>query len=254
MKTEAVEVSFDDHIGTVILRRPPNNYYDLDDMTALVDAVEHVAAEPACRVVVLASEGRNFCAGAQFGGDEPFPMPEGLDLYDVVVRLFDLSVPMVAAVQGGAIGGGLGLSLAADFRVASDESFFAAPFVRVGLHHGFGLTETLPAVIGSQRATDMLLSGRRVYGDEAAQWGLCDQLVESTEIHAAAADFAASLAAGAPAAIQAIRITMRRGRTAEIAAAIAHEKAEQTRLVASADWQEAIRAGREGREPIFTGR
>lgn len=254
MKTEVVEVSLDDYIGTVTLCRPPHNFYDFDDMTALVAAIEHAAAEPACRVVVLASEGRNFCAGAQFGGDDPFPMPEGLDLYDVVVRLFDLPVPMVAAVQGGAIGGGLGLSLAADFRVASSESYFAAPFVRVGLHHGFGLSETLPAVIGSQRATDMLLTGRRVYGDEAAQWGLCDRLVESTKIHAAAADLAASLAAGAPAAVQAIRATMRRGRIAEIVAAIAHEKAEQTRLVALADWQEAIRAGREGREPIFTGR
>ena len=100
---------------------------------------------------MLCSAGRHFCAGANFAdaGDSGVPA-----LYAHAVRLFSASTPVVAAVQGGAIGGGLGLALSADFRVASPSSRFAANFARLGIHHGFGITVTLPATVGMQASLE----------------------------------------------------------------------------------------------------
>jgi enoyl-CoA hydratase/carnithine racemase len=245
------------HVATVTLTRPPNNFYDVAVMTSLVEALESASAESECGVLVLASEGRHFCAGADFGGTtgNPFPIPEGLELYDVALRLFRIDIPMVAAVHGGAIGGGLGLALSADFRVASTESFFAGPFAAIGLHHGFGLSATLPSVIGRQRSLDLLLTARRVYGEEAFGWGLCDRLCHTgDEVLASAYELAESLAGGAPLAARSIRRTLLTDRFDQVVQAVALEKREQERLVETEDWREANLARSQNRSPHFRGR
>ena len=113
------------------------------------------------RAVVLAAEGRSFCAGAQFGGptrkepeEEPPPGDRHgrLQIYREGIRIFEAQTPIVACVQGPAIRGGLGLALTADFRVASPEARFSANFAQLGFHHGFGLTVTLPRLVGQQQA------------------------------------------------------------------------------------------------------
>src|SRR6202030_4695081 len=116
---------------------------------------------------------KHFCAGANFAGDTP---AEG-DLYEQAVRLFAAGLPLVAAVQGAAVGGGLGVALSADFRVATPETRFSANFARLGIHHGFGITVTLPLVVGHQRALEMLYTGDRLGGEQAHAIGLCDRLV-----------------------------------------------------------------------------
>jgi 2-(1,2-epoxy-1,2-dihydrophenyl)acetyl-CoA isomerase len=103
-------------------------------------------------------------------------------LYAHAVRLFAAATPVVAAVQGGAIGGGLGLALSADFRVASPSSRFAANFARLGIHDGFGITVTLPATVGMQASLELLYTGRRVRGEEAHALGLCDRLAAEEEL------------------------------------------------------------------------
>ena len=135
-----------DHVATVEFDRPPNNHFDVELIAALADAYVALDEDPACRAIVLCSCGRHFCAGANFAGARD---AGGEALYAQAVRLFAAATPVVAAVQGAAIGGGLGLALSADFRVASPSSRFAANFARLGIHHGFGMTVTLPAAVGT---------------------------------------------------------------------------------------------------------
>ncbi len=175
-------------------------------------------------------------------------------LYDEALRLFSIQTPMVAAVQGGAIGGGLGLAMAADFRVASPESRFSANFARLGFHHGFGLTVTLPAAIGQQHALEMLYTGRRVPGDEALRIGLCDRIAPPDSLRAEAHALAAEIGGSAPLAVRSIRQTMRGDLAARVRAATERERAEQERLSATDDFIEGVRATAERRPPKFTGR
>jgi enoyl-CoA hydratase/carnithine racemase len=159
----------------------------------------------------------------------------------------------VAAVQGAAIGGGCGLALSADFRVASPRSRFSTNFSRLGFHHGFALTVTLPAVVGSQAAADLLLTGRRVGGEVALGLGLCDRLVPDGDVRTGAVDYANELAAAGPLAVRSIRATLRRGLVEAVSLAMEHERAEQVRLRDTADFAEGVRAAAERREPRFAG-
>jgi enoyl-CoA hydratase/carnithine racemase len=208
--------------------------------------------------VVLASEGKHFCAGADFAGTssaaEVSPDEGARALYGAAVKLFECRLPVVAAVQGAAIGGGLGLALAADFRVASEESLFSANFARLGLHHGFGLTVTLPRAVGPQHAADLLMTGRRINGREALRLGLVDRLVDGDSIRPLAISLAEELAAAAPLALQSIRKTLRAGLAAEVSRATEHERSEQAWLRATSDFAEGVRASAERRKPVFTGR
>src|SRR5262249_26970840 len=153
-----------DHVAVVEFDRPPHNFFDAVLIEQIADAYEQLDGDPACRAIVLCSAGKHFCAGANFAAKNP---AAGGHLYDQAIRLFTFATPVVAAVQGAAIGGGLGVALSADFRVASPESRFAANFSRLGIHHGFGLTVTLPLVVGEQRALELLYTGERVRGDDA---------------------------------------------------------------------------------------
>jgi enoyl-CoA hydratase/carnithine racemase len=244
-----VEVG-EDHVATVEIRRPPNNYFDADLIGALADALDRLAVE-GMRAVVLCSEGRHFCAGADFGsGGEG----DAHRLYAEAVRLFRQPLPVVAAVQGAAVGGGLGLALAADFRVAAPEARFAANFARLGFHQGFGLSVTLPRVVGVQAALDLLTTGRRIGGEEAHRLGLADRLVPVAGLRAEARDLAAEIAASAPLAVRAIRATLRAGLADEVAAAVDHERAEQERLMSTDDFREGVAAVAERRPGRFTGR
>lgn len=241
----------DDLVAIVEMHRPPNNFFDVALVTAIADAYEELQAGP-CRAIVLCAEGRHFCAGADLTVGTERTVGE---LYRQAVRIFAAELPVVAAVTGAAIGGGLGLALSADFRVGSAESRFAANFSRLGFHHGFGLTVTLPEVVGRQAATWLLYSGQRIGGAEAHRLGLCDRMAGSTEsVRADARAMAAELAAAAPLSVRAIRATMRQGLADRIEEATAREQREQQRLGPTADFAEGVAASSERREPRFTGR
>jgi enoyl-CoA hydratase/carnithine racemase len=162
--------------------------------------------------------------------------------------------PVVAAVQGAAIGGVLGLALMPDFCVGAPEARFSANFARLGFHHGFGLSVTLPRLVGQQTAAELLYTGRRVKGEEAQGLGLCDRLVPLERVRQEAQAFAAEIAASAPLAIDSIRETLRGDLAAEIRRATDREKAEQDRLRKTEDFREGTRAMAERRAPEFKGR
>jgi enoyl-CoA hydratase/carnithine racemase len=247
-----VTIEREAHVAIVEIHRPPDNYFDATLIRDIADAYHRLGAED-CRAIVLCAEGKHFCAGADFRPSNPTE-PEPADLYQQAVRLWEADIPVVAAVQGAAIGGGLGLALSADFRVACPEARFAANFARLGFHQGFGLTVTLPAVVGQQQALDLLYTGRRVKGDEAAAIGLCDRLVPQAEVRAAATALAHEIALSAPLAVRSIRRTMRGDLPDQIRAATAHERDEQDRLRHTRDWAEGIRATAERRPPDFHNR
>lgn len=236
------------HVAVVEMHRPPANFFDEELLKEIADAFDTIERDADVRSIVLCSEGKHFCAGAQLGemtGD-------GIRrVYAQALRLFQGRRPVVAAVQGAAVGGGLGLALAADFRVASPTTRFTANFARLGFHQGFGLSVTLPSVVGRQRALDMLYTGRDVSGDEALTIGLADRLADDPR--ETAFELATQLAASAPLSVAAIRTTMQRELLAELAAALDAEATAQAALLPTADFREGLDAARNRRTPVFTG-
>ena len=185
-------------------------------------------------------------------GDERIDAQAG-DLYVEAVRVFRTKKPVVAAVQGAAVGGGLGLALSADFRVTCEEARFSANFARLAFHQGFGLSATLPRVVGPTRAALLLYTGRRVKGAEALAMGLADELVPLAQVRDRARALAEEIALSGPLAVQSIRATLRAGLAEEVAAATDHELSEQSRLRLTQDFREGINAMAERRPPNFKG-
>lgn len=239
-----------DHVAHVRFGKPPHNHIDTDLTRRLADALDTLDADPDCRVVLLSSEGRVFCAGADFGAGRFDPEP----FYTQVLRLFRTKKPIVVAVQGAAIGAGLGLAVAADFRIAGASARFAANFTRLGIHPGFGLSVTLPRLIGQQHAADLFLTGRRIGHDEAARIGLVDRLVADGDLIDAATAFAREIAISAPHAVQSVRETMRMGLADAVTEANKRECALQQVQFDMDDFREGTAAMAERRAPNFTGR
>lgn len=259
-----IAVEIDGHVATVEIRRPPHNFFDMFLIKEIATAFEALDQIPTVRALVLASEGKSFCAGANFGdgsqldkdGNRPdeSTRTSSAHLYQEAVRLFRSTKPIIGAIQGPAIGGGLGLALVPDFRVTCAEARFAANFVRLGFHPGFGLTHTLPALIGAQQASLMFYTARRLNGDEAVAIGLADVLVPLRDVRTAAQKLAAEIAENAPLAVAATRATMRQGLADRIKAQTDHELALQQNLRKSEDFKEGVKASAERRTPNFTGR
>jgi 2-(1,2-epoxy-1,2-dihydrophenyl)acetyl-CoA isomerase len=250
-----LSVTVADGVARLELRRPPVNHIDEDLLARIVGAATELDDDPACRVIVLASEGKHFCAGADLGNGEfvrdRAAAAEGL--YRSAAKLFDVRTPIIAAVQGSAVGGGLGLACAADFRVAEPSTRFVANFVRLGFHQGFGLSVTLPELVGRSAAADMLLTARRVGGEEAVRIGLADRLAEPGTVGETAHALAQQIAASAPLAVRSVRATLRGDLAARVRAALDHELAEQKVLWATRDSAEGIEASLRRRPPIFRG-
>jgi enoyl-CoA hydratase/carnithine racemase len=241
------------HVAVVEMHRPPNNFFDTALIEGIADAYERLDDDVECRAIVLCAEGKHFCAGADFSRAAEHGVSPA-ELYAQAIRLFRGRKPVVAAVHGAAIGGGLGLALSADFRVAAPSSRFAANFSRLGLHPGFGITATLPRVVGRQKALEWTLTGERYDGEKGYAAGLFDELAADGDVRPAAVRFAERIAAAAPLALTSIRATMRAGLAEAVGAAIARELAEQTRLQATADFGEGVAAAAQRRAPMFTGR
>jgi 2-(1,2-epoxy-1,2-dihydrophenyl)acetyl-CoA isomerase len=251
-----LNVSLGDWIAMLEIDRPPANYFDPALIAAIADAATELQARRDCRVIVLCSAGKHFCGGADFASASLQDDRERAAalLYEQSARLFEIELPVVAAVQGVAIGGGLGLACAADFRVASAGTRFQANFSALGFHHGFGLSVTLPRIVGAQKALDLLLSGRRVTGTEALQLGLADRMAQTGAERDAAMELARSLAAAAPLAVRSIKQTQRGPLADEVRQALKRELAEQTRLWRTRDSREGIAASLAHTIPNFTGK
>lgn len=224
--------------------RPPSNFFDHSFLSALAEACEEAQGSPSCHTVLLCTDGRNFCAGADFSSTDMSTARNAMAtrIYEEGLRLFELDVPVVAAVQGRAVGGGLGLACAADLRVASEASTFHANFGQLGFHHGFALSVTLPAIVGEQAAGDLLLTSRRVDGVEAHRLGLVDRLAEPGSERQTALALAAEIAASGRDALRAMKRTLRAELRTRVRGALDHELQEQQTLWATPDCQQRMAA------------
>ena len=250
------------YVALVEIRRPPNNFFDIPLIKEIAGAFESFDDDIHIRAVVLAAQGKAFCAGANFGDGLTLdaqgrrsnePGPGVAPLYVEGNRLFRTKKPIVAAVHGAAVGGGLGLAMVADFRVACSETRFCANFTRLGFHPGFGLTVTLPAVVGQTKAALMFYTSRRVTGEEAYAMGLADVLVPQQQVRDAAINLASEISENSPLGLVATRMTMRGDIADRVRKATDHELEEQTRLRKTEDFKEGVKAVFERRLPNFGG-
>ncbi|HKQ85506.1 MAG TPA: enoyl-CoA hydratase/isomerase family protein [Candidatus Acidoferrales bacterium] len=250
------------HVALVEIRRPPHNFFDIPLIKEIAEAFESFDEDVNIRAIVLAAQGKAFCAGANFSdgstldgqGRRPNePGPGVAPLYVEGNRLFRTKKPIVAAVHGAAVGGGLGLAMVADFRVACPETRFCANFTRLGFHPGFGLTVTLPAVVGQTKAALIFYTSRRVTGEEAYAMGLADVLVPQQQVRDAAINLASEISENSPLGLVATRMTMRGDIADRVRKATDHELEEQTRLRKTEDFKEGVKAVFERRLPNFGG-
>jgi enoyl-CoA hydratase/carnithine racemase len=254
------------HVGVIEIRRPPLNFFDISLINEIADALEEFDRDIEIRASVLAAQGKAFCAGANFNdparqeqearanADPASGLGPIRHLYIQAVRIFRSKKPIVAAVQGAAIGGGLGLAVSADFRVTCPEARFSANFTKLGFHPGFGLTVTLPELVGKNNAELMFYTSRRVTGEEAYRIGLANECVPQHQVRAAAVELAEEIAECSPLGLLSTRATMRAGLADRVLAATEHELAEQTRLRATEDFKEGVKATEERRRANFKGR
>lgn len=254
---EQIAVTRAGPLATIEIRRPPNNFVSVAMVAEIADALEALDRVPDCRAIVLCAAGKHFCAGADFSSRGPDgrgePVERGRHLYKEAIRLWRTGKPIVAAVQGAAVGAGLGLAVMADFRVACPEARFSANFTRMGFHPGFGLTATLPRLIGAQQAAFVFYTGRRFTGEDAKAIGLVDQLVPQERLIETATALATEIAEAGPLAIVSTRETLRRGLADAVQAATEREYQEQTWLRQTDDFREGTKAMAERRRPDFKG-
>lgn len=236
-----------DAVALLVFSRPEENYFDAEMLGDIATALEAVDARPHIRASVLASDGKVFCAGALLNSDDEDPSSIYAAIYRQALRIYAAKKPIVAAIQGSAVGGGLGLALACDFRVVAPEGRLSANFARIGTHPGFGLTYILPRLVGVQQAALIFMTGRRLKAEEAVDLGMADVLAPSGQARERAVALAAEIAECAPLAVQAVRGTLREGLFEAVSRQLEIELEHQRRLAATNDFREGVNAVRDRR-------
>lgn len=257
---ETVLTQVADGVATVTLARPERlNALDIPTLEALVAALEEVSKAAEVRCVVLAGQGRAFCAGADQGEMVPRSSSEWeriVERYLDPIRLIaSMDKPVVARLHGDTIGGGLGLAIASDYRIAAHGIRLAAPFVRIGLA-GCDMSAGyfLPRLVGMGRATDLMMSGRFVDAEEAERIGLVTRCVPPEELEAVVSELARGLAASPPLALAFTKRAIRRSLDRGVDAEFDYEVYAQVQCLQSADHREALAAFREKRQGVYEGR
>jgi len=254
-----IEVTMlDGHVAQCEFKRPPNNFFDYQLIKDLADCFDELDENPACRAILLCAEGKHFCAGANFskdGGRDSLPRDadSANPLYTEAVRLFNNKKPVIAAVQGAAVGGGLGVAVMADFRVVCENTRMTANFVKLGFTPGFGLTHTLPRLIGVQKANLLFMTGRRIDGKTAFDWGLADIFATPETVREEALALAQEIAQNAPLALISLRQQMRPDLADAVKRQTDVEGKEQFWLQKTDDHKEGVKSVSERRVGKFTG-
>ena len=250
------------HVATLTLNRPGNrNSMTEDILTGLESAIDRAKSDERVRAVVVAGSGKSFCAGADFktgaqrnpGPRELAPAEKSFAMYQPFLKVLELEVPVIGALNGHAIGGGLGLALVCDIRVANADAKYGANFTKLGLHPGMATTYLLPRIVGVPRAAELLLTGRLVDGREAERIGLVNYAVAAGDVLARAQELAAECAAAAPLANRWTKRSLYAHSDWTPHQAAWHEAQLQSRTIETRDAREGIDALLEKRPAVFTG-
>lgn len=248
-------------IASITLNRPDKlNAITVAMTDEIIQAIRDVAQDESIRAVIITGAGRGFCSGADLGSDDLMVTSPsaGLEVMHKAITLVmgirEMPKPVIAAVNGPAVGGGCSLALACDIVIASEKAVFGTPFVLRNLHPDFGATYFLPRLIGMAKASDLLLTGRIVDAAEADRMGLVSRVVPAEQLEKAAGEVAAGLAKGAPKAINMAKTSINKSLTMDLPAMMDHEARAQCILMVMEDCKEAMAAFMEKREPVFRGK
>jgi enoyl-CoA hydratase/carnithine racemase len=250
----------DNGVVLLTLNLPDRRNAMTEELTAAwVAQMEELAVDQELRAVVVAAAGTAFCAGGDLSWlsvDPGSVAPMGLrakmyPFYRAWLRIRDLPVPSIAAVQGAAVGAGLCLALACDLRFAGPRARFSAPFTALGMHPGMAASWLLPEAVGMPRARDIFYTGRVVGAEEAVSWGLASEVAE--DVLARALEAADKIAAAAPVATRLTKAALAHPYR-PITEALEWEAAAQPITMATQDLQEGLAAAGERRTPRFIGR
>ena len=246
MSEAAVRVTAETGIATIRLERPPMNALNGQVQTEIGAAAAQVAADPETRAVILYGGEKIFAAGADVkemisaGPAEIMALAAGIqDAFKAVARI---PKPVIAAITGYALGGGLELALCADFRVLGESARVGQPEILLGIIPGAGGTQRLPRLIGPSRAKDLVYSGRFVDAAEALRIGLADQVVPDAEVYGAAVRLAERYAAGPPLALRAAKQAIDEGLERDLDAGLEIERLHFTGLFATEDQETGMRS------------
>jgi len=257
----AVLYELSDHVAELTLNRPENrNSMTPDVLEGLAEGIARVRADRDVRCLIVTGRGRSFCAGADFrsrarrGDDSLAPHERSFAAYEPFLKVLEVEVPVIAALNGHAIGGGLGLAVVCDLRVANRDAKYGANFVRLGLHPGMATTYLLPRLMGVARASEFLLTGRIVTGAEAAEAGLVNYAVAADEVLPRARALAREIASAAPLAVRWTKRSIYRHLDWDPPEAARFEAHVQSRSFETEDHREGVAALLEKREPVFRGR
>jgi enoyl-CoA hydratase/carnithine racemase len=263
MTSDAVRYELSGDVGVITLNRPDNrNSMTPELLDAFGVAAARARADRAARCVVVTGTGACFSAGADFksvlqrdDGEHPRgPHERSYEMYVPFLSLLDVEVPVIAACNGHAVGGGFGLSLVCDVRIGARGARYGANFCKLGLAPGMAISYLLPRLVGVSRASELLFSGRLVDGEEAERIGLLSAAVDAADVLPRAMELARSIAASAPLAVRMTKQLMYRGLGWDPRGHARTEAVSQAHTVGSADAAEGIAALLEKREPRFTGR
>jgi 2-(1,2-epoxy-1,2-dihydrophenyl)acetyl-CoA isomerase len=247
-----------DGIATLTLNRPDAlNALHADMIDEMIDAVARLADTRTARVLVLTGAGRAFSAGADLtpppGGSSSNNAIHETHYNRLLTRLVELTCPVIASVNGPAVGAGCLLALLSDFVIADRASYFLQAFVNIGLVPDFGATWLLPRLIGPARATQMLMLGEKLPAERAEEWGLIYRAVDGTDLAAQTRSLAQRLAAGPTLAYGLIRHGIRYGLEHSLMDTVALERRNQLLASRSGDFREGVEAFRNKRKPSFQG-
>ncbi len=210
------------------------------------------------RAVIITGHGRNFCAGADLkerkGMDEKAWQKQHHAFEMMLHSILDAPIPVIAAVNGAAFGGGLEIAMACDFIYASEDARFALPEAKLGIMPGLGGTQNLPRAVGERRAREILFTGAAFASREAYDWGLVNRIYPSTELLDKAMECARMIAGNAPMSVRAIKRSVREGEALPLAKSLACELGHYNFLLNTQDRHEGINAFNEKRRAVFTGK
>lgn len=251
-------------IATITLNRPSNrNSMTADLLEDFGKCIERIKNDRKVRCVVITGKGDSFCAGADFKAGAAFEDDVGYqspweklryNAYGNFLTVCDLRVPVIGALNGHAIGGGLGLALVCDIRVANETARYGSNFVRLGLHPGMATTYILPRLVGLPKANELIFTGRVITGAEAAQIGLANYAVPKEEVLKKAMEIAREIASAAPLAVKWSKDSLMQNVPFNPKPAALLEAHMQSRSFETEDTKEGVKALLQKRVPKFSGR
>jgi enoyl-CoA hydratase/carnithine racemase len=253
----------DEHIGVITLNRPDNrNSMTSELLDSFHERVQQARTEKSLRCVVITGKGRCFSAGADLRSqvqrddlDRPLePHERSYAMYRPFLSVLDIEVPTIGALNGHTVGGGFGLSLVCDMRVANKEAKFGANFARLGFSSGMAISYILPKLVGIPKATELLFTGRLFSGEEAADMGIVNYALPPEDVLPKALELAKEVAHSAPLAVRDIKKLFYENLDFNPRAAAMTEAVAQARTIDTDDAKEGMAALLEKRQPVFKGR